>query len=145
MKILGKKAIEIFNSEENDCLRDMRSYVDQGGDKTIVDDWQGWTLLHFSCECLQVETLKYLISVGLDFEIEDKQGWRPIHLAVDSDIDSAIQTGEIITFSCTKVLVKAGASIEARNSSGETPRDIAAAYGEKILAAFDEAVKDRNV
>jgi ankyrin repeat protein len=145
MRIAGKQVIDIFNSDESQCMAEIRAFIESGGNKNLVDEKSGWSLLHYCCECQQVEVLKYLISVGLDVEVEDKQGWRPIHLAVDSDIDSAIQSGEDITFSCTKVLVKGGANLSSRYPGGIAPRDMASEYGEEILAAFDEAMKKGNV
>jgi len=64
-------------------------------------------------------------------------GWTKLHLAVDEDIDGAIQQEKQVTLETSKALIEAGADEMAQNAEGNTPRDIAAAYGEKALHLYD--------
>jgi len=65
------------------------------------------------------------------------QGWTKLHLAVDEDIDAAIQQEEPVTLETSKALIEAGADEMAQNAEGKTPRDVSASYGEKALQLYD--------
>lgn len=65
------------------------------------------------------------------------QGWSALHLAVDEDIDGALQTDEPVSLETVKALIKAGADETAQDVEGRTPRDVAAAYGENALRLYD--------
>lgn len=65
------------------------------------------------------------------------QDWSALHLAVDEDIDGALQTNEPVSLETAKALIEAGADEAAQDVEGRTPRDVAAAYGEDALRLYD--------
>lgn len=140
MEINQKKAINVFNSSAGSCLVEIRYFVENGGNLSIKDEKSGWTLLHFCAECQQPEVMNYLIDSGANVNIQDSQGWAPLHLSIDSEIDGAIQSETEIHFVLTKMLINRGANLDLKTNEGETPRDIAKAYGVEILNKFDNLV-----
>ena len=41
MRIAGKQAIDIFNSDDNQCMAEIRAYIESGGNKNLVDERGG--------------------------------------------------------------------------------------------------------
>src|SRR5580765_2205504 len=115
-------------------LKDVQRYLDSGGDINRRDEKMNWSLLHFAAEDCNPEIVKLLAARGADMNARDKDGWTPLHWAVESDIDAAQQEArrarELPT---VKTLIELGADTTARAVDGSTPRDIAAAYGLEAL------------
>lgn len=100
-------------------------------------DKDGWTLLHFAAQDTNAEVVRLLTSKGAALNFQCEQGWTALHNAVDSDIDSAIQSDHTVTLNTAKALIEAGASEDILNNKGKTPRDGAAGYGQKALDLYD--------
>ena len=88
-----------------------------------------------------------LFNFGADIEMRDFNGWTPLHHAVDFDIDSAGQISweegaffSRLSFATTALIVSFGADLSSQLENGETPRDKAARYGEKVLKRYDEII-----
>jgi len=67
------------------------------------------TPLHYAAADAKLEEMKSLLSIGLDVNNQDKNGWSPLHFAAQS------QSEEV-----TKLLLNAGANVDAQDSHGNT-------------------------
>lgn len=93
-----------------------------------------WTLLHIAAEYRDLEAIKLLVASGANLNLQDDQGWTPLHLAVDSDCDTSSQQGRRpIELPTVKALINLGADESIRSKDGETARDIATGYHETRL------------
>src|SRR5256885_14946577 len=70
-------------------LKDVQRYLDAGGDVNRRDQKMNWSLLHFAAEDGNPEIVRLLATCGADLNARARNGWTPLHLAVDSDIESA--------------------------------------------------------
>jgi ankyrin repeat protein len=124
-------------------LKDVQRYLDSGGDVHRRDDKMNWSLLHYAAEDCNPEVVQLLATSGADVNARDKNGWTPLHWAVESDMDAASQEGrrakELPT---VKALINHGADIAAKATDGSTPRDIAAAYG--LEALYDSVAQPKD-
>lgn len=127
-----------------DWLESVHAYAESGGDLGASHPVSGWTLLHVAAEMQNVEVIRYLVAHGISPDARDRNGDPVLHHAADSDIDGAIQNDEPISMTVTKALLQLGADIEIRDSHDRTIREVAALYGDGVLAAFDAAVDHVN-
>ena len=86
-------------------LTAVRSYVEAGVDINLAPKWEN--ALHQAIENMQVEVVQYLLEAGADPNMLCG-GCRPLHHAIDSEADSAAQTGTPLRFVITPLLVEAG-------------------------------------
>jgi ankyrin repeat protein len=99
-----------------------------------------WSLLHFAAEDRNPEIIRLLVSHGADLASTDRNGWTPLHVAVDSDLDTSSHNARSATKMPTvQTLIALGADESLRASDGATARDIAAAYGQEAL--YDSLVR----
>ena len=93
------------------------------------DSEQGWTSLHVAAEMRHAGVIRALVRAGAPLEARDRQGWTPLFVAVDADIDAALQENEPLDLTCTELLLAAGAAPDAVAPDGRTPVQIAERYG----------------
>lgn len=96
-----------------------------------------WTALHFAVENQVAESVSWLLERGAGINAKDTFGQTPLHLAIDSEADSArhqfVVTGVAsLSGEVTKLLLKNGADANDRTTDGKTPLDIARATGHSI-------------
>jgi len=115
-------------------LKAVQGYLDAGGDVNCRDEKMNWSLLHFAAEDCNPEIVRLLAARGADMNARDKDGWTPLHWAVESDIDAAQQEARRASeLPTVKTLIELGADTTVKAMDGSTPRDIAAAYGLEAL------------
>ena len=71
------------------------------------DSGQGWTSLHVAAEMRHADVIRALLRAGAPLEARDRQGWTPLFVAVDADIDASLQENEPLDLTCTKLLLSA--------------------------------------
>jgi hypothetical protein len=124
-----EQAIEGFTDERGLSVERIATYLDRGGDINAQWPRDGRCLLHFAAEDMNVEAIRLLASRGADFGLRTfLQGWTPLHLAVDADVDCASNAGLEITLGTVGALIDVGADETLRDDEGNMPRDIAVSY-----------------
>src|SRR5512146_2425580 len=74
-------------------LKDVLHYLDAGGDLNRRDQKADWSLLHFAAEDCNAEVIRLLAARGADLNVRDRFGQTPLHIAVDSDLDTSARGG----------------------------------------------------
>jgi ankyrin repeat protein len=123
---------------EESCYTDIKRWVEGGGSTQVTHPRTGFTLLHFASDFQCVAAVEYLIGLGMDPNILDSNGQSPLHVAVDSEIDSTVQTGGPLLYETTKRLLELGADLYLKDRKGESPLDWINGYGEKARRRFNE-------
>jgi ankyrin repeat protein len=124
-------------------VEDVRRYLDAGGDINHRDQKMDWSLLHFAAEDCNSEVIRLLVARGANLAAKDWNGWTPLHLAVDSDADTASQGGWRATgLPTVQTLLELGADEKVKTADGATPRDLAIDYGQENL--YDSLIHGRN-
>jgi ankyrin repeat protein len=91
-----------------------------------------WNPLHAAIENGHINVITYLLASGADIEYLCS-GMRPLHHAIDLEIDAAAQADESDDPepALTRLLLDAGADINGKDTSGMTPLQMAVARGHK--------------
>lgn len=126
-------------SEEH-FLEDMKKWIESGGSANAIEPRQGWSLLHVAAEFQNIAAIEYLINAGADPNQCDQHGQTPLHIAVDSEIDGAVQMREPLEYKAAKRLIELGAQTTIRDSQGKTPIDWVDGYGNEARKRFNEVV-----
>jgi ankyrin repeat protein len=132
---------EAFALPKENWLEVLQDYIRDGGDVNEHHPNSDWTLLHLAAEHGNIEAIRLLVNNGADINVRDVKGLTPLHWAVDSDIDGAIQTMTEITFASTRTLLELGADQTLVGNNGERPRDYARALGRDILELYDSLIR----
>lgn len=132
---------------ENRGVSELPHFIAFGGDVNIRFPDSKSTLLHLAIEYENLPVITALFNFGADIEMRESNGWTPLHHAVDLDIDSAGQIGweegaffRQLSFAATALIASLGANLNSQLENGETPRDMASRYGEKVLQKYDEVI-----
>lgn len=73
-------------------LNELQEFLAAGGDPNERPKGQRWSLVHLAVEHGNLELLAALAEAGADMDAASSDdGWRPLHLAVDADIDGPWQ------------------------------------------------------
>jgi uncharacterized protein len=122
-------------------LDDVQQYLRDGGDPNHRTE-DGRTLLHIAADNQQIGILRLLASHGADLNAKAYQGWTPLHFAVDADCDTSARDGRRASeLPTTQAPLELGADESIRIESGETPRDVAAAYGTFDATLYDTVAR----
>ena len=113
---------------------DIQRYLNAGGDINRRDSRTGWALLHFAAENRDRDIIKLLVACEADLKATARDGWTPLHVAADSDLDTSGRDGQrAVDLPTVRLLVELGADETARTIDGLTARDIARDYGQESL------------
>jgi ankyrin repeat protein len=115
-------------------------------------DKHGATLLHFAAKAQRADICEVLIGRGAALDAADKRGFTPLHHAAQCGNWVSIKSGpeKEDPAATVKVLLKAGANIEARNVKDRTPLMRAMKYNSPaavealVLAGADVTAKDET-
>ena len=129
---------------EERCYRDIKRWIEAGGSIQVTDPGTGFTLLHLASDFQCIEAIEYLIGLGVDPNILDLDGQTPLHIAVDSEIDSTVQSGAPLLYRTTKRLLELGADLNLKDRMGKSPLDRINNYGEEARRKFNESMR-KNV
>jgi ankyrin repeat protein len=109
--------------------------IGAGGDINLWHD-NGGSPLNFSVWQLDPERMRIQLAHGADVHVCDPiNGDSALHTLANTARSGWARDDESVG-SCLKLLLAAGADVSAKNQAGATPRDIADARGDKVLAAM---------
>jgi putative nucleotidyltransferase with HDIG domain len=94
--------------------------------RAIIDGSGWWPPTLFAVEHQDVELLARLLDAGAD--PDEGTGATPLTHAIDTEGDSALQSGDPLTVATTAVLLAYGADPELPDATGETPLQVAERY-----------------
>jgi hypothetical protein len=124
-----------------DALAEAVAYLDAGGDiNAAIVPMINQAMLHYAAIEQRVALIEILAERGADLDIRNAFGMTPMHLAATHEIDAALMRGVEPDFLCAQTLCRLGASLDATDQLGRTPRDIAKMYGPAMLDLFDEVI-----
>ena len=124
-------------------VEDIQRYLDAGGDINRRDPKMNWSLLHYAAEDCNPKVIQFLVAHGAELNAIDRNGWTPLHLAVDTDLDTSRSAGQPpAELPTTQTLIELGADETIRAQDGKTPRDIAVAYRQETL--YDSLPRPRS-
>ncbi|MFJ4357727.1 HD domain-containing protein [Streptomyces massasporeus] len=94
--------------------------------RAIIDGSGWWPPTLFAVEHQDVELLARLLDAGAD--PDEGNGATPLTHALDTEGDSALQSGDPLTVATTAVLLAYGADPELPDAAGDTPLQVAERY-----------------
>lgn len=94
-----------------------------GADVNATYGESKWTALHFAVENQVAESVSWLLERGAEINAKDTFGQTPLHLAIDSETDSARHQCDLtgvasLSGEITKLLLKNAADANARTIRG---------------------------
>lgn len=105
--------------DAEDPVREMLDcYLESGGDLNFVHPRNGWTFLHLAVEYGNATAICKLLQLGMDINLGECPGGLPLHFAVDSAVDCAIQDNRDVDWSMVKLLVELGADRKCLDDEG---------------------------
>ena len=123
-------------------LIDLAVYLQQGGNPDVCVGPNKAPLLHIAFESMRLEPLELLLQSGADIDVVDPLGRTLLHLVVDWDVDSAVQNAWPMTMAWTRWALRMGADAARTTAEGQTPGDIARAYGPLAERAYERALRE---
>ncbi|WP_341811169.1 ankyrin repeat domain-containing protein [Wolbachia endosymbiont (group A) of Oxytorus armatus] len=125
-------------AQNNDKSEIVESFLDSDANNINDRTNNGWTPLHVALQGNKPSTVKLLLGVGADIEVQDIFGETPLVIATRAGYTDIVkileqeQLGkELFTavreydFSRVEKLISRGANIDTKNKNGKTPLDIA--------------------
>jgi len=124
-KFYQEGKIEILSPKETNApkkfeskLVQVKKLIEKGLDVKKKYGMYENQLIHYVCYKQDIETLKYLIEIGIDIESENNYGERPIHISCNNGCLEIV-----------KLLIEQGANIEAETTNTrERPIHCACSY-----------------
>lgn len=114
---------------EDIWLSKVQEYISSGGDIDEKLKNNGWSLLHVAAENCCPKVVDKLVTSGANINLQDSQGWTPLMLALDSDMQDSIQNSKPVALKTTEVLLKHGADKTITSNDGTSFINLAQEYG----------------
>ena len=112
---------------------------------SIDVDVDGWTPLMIAARYGHVETVKVLVGLGLGLRVDARNYRNNTALNLACQQCEELGTRNAALFECVKVLFKAGARLDIRNSFGRTPLETAMEFERREVVEFLEFVSNSEV
>ena len=74
-------------------------FLKNGGNLKSYNDYNGWNALHYAVFYRKLDTVKYLISIGIEI-IKSKNNKTPLDLAKDRNMDDLVRYFSSIDIVC---------------------------------------------
>uniref|UniRef100_A0A667XR96 Protein phosphatase 1, regulatory subunit 12C n=1 Tax=Myripristis murdjan TaxID=586833 RepID=A0A667XR96_9TELE len=113
--------------EEEEIMRDARTWLTEGPPVDIRHPRTGATPLHVAAAKGYLEAIKLLCQCGLDVSAIDCDGWTPLHAAAHWGQGEAC-----------RILAEQLCNMEARSNGGQTPFDVADESVEALLEELSQ-------
>ncbi|XP_053117143.1 protein phosphatase 1 regulatory subunit 12C isoform X2 [Hemicordylus capensis] len=130
---IGKRGVDVEvakREEEEVMLRDARQWLNAGKISDEPHPKTGATALHVAAAKGYVEVMRLLLQAGYDPNVQDKDGWAPMHAAAHWGVEEAC-----------RLLADYFCDMEALNNVGQRPCDLA---DEDTLALLEELQRKQN-
>lgn len=105
------------------------------------------TALHLACTSGSAETVRELLKFGAHPNVVDADGNTPLHLCCDAAAPAAAAAAREARMPIVRLLLDAGASLEARNAMGNTALQLAYCYQKElrdVVALLEAAARQRS-
>ena len=132
---------EFFDLSEYEFLERVKKYYESNKSLNIKDS-SGTYLIHLAAENECLNLIRWLVENHVDLEVKNYEGWTPLLLAVDSDIDSSIQNNTPLKFDTTLLLIQFGCDIGYTTNSGHSVFSIAKGYGDNNYKYLNEKISN---
>ncbi|KAF0037876.1 hypothetical protein F2P81_010750 [Scophthalmus maximus] len=113
--------------EEEQIMRDARTWLTEGPPPDVRHPKTGATPLHVAAAKGYLEALKILCQCGLDVSAMDFDGWTPLHAAAHWGQGEACY-----------ILAEQLCNMESRSNAGQTPFDVADESVEELLEELSQ-------
>ncbi|EEY64277.1 uncharacterized protein PITG_02822 [Phytophthora infestans T30-4] len=110
-------------------VESVKAFLASGGDVNAMDE-NGYTPLQAAVSYNHMELVVFLLASGADVKLGD------------NDMDTPLHRCE--TVECAKLLLEHGAGLNARNSEGQTPYDVAIEDEHEALKTMYENLGAEN-
>ncbi|XP_062994583.1 protein phosphatase 1 regulatory subunit 12C isoform X2 [Elgaria multicarinata webbii] len=130
---IGKRGVDVEGAkreEEEVMLRDARQWLNASKISDEPHPKTGATALHVAAAKGYVEVMRLLLQAGYDPNVQDKDGWAPLHAAAHWGVEEAC-----------RLLAEHFCNMEALNNVGQRPCDLA---DEDTLALLEELQRKQN-
>jgi ankyrin repeat protein len=123
-------------AREADALECLRLLAKAGANLDARTASSRQTALHQAAELGNVVFVREMVKLGANVRVRMCDGSTPLHMACKALLPAkALEPAEI-----AKILIEAGADIQAKNDEGQTPEEIAREKGrESVLTLLQEA------
>lgn len=132
---------ELSEAISNENLAEIQRLLQMGANPNVPAS-NGITAIHTAGEHdVTGQIVSILVDAGANINLQNLQGWTPLHVAVDMAIDGANQQNlSDIDWSTVKMMLNLGADPDLRDLHGVTVADLASSYGSKALKLFEKLV-----